>query len=149
MNLAIQTTTTRTWKEIKAHYVVAACGGVLALAALAGVGTWQAIGSGSHGTVAPPLRSAAVVTARPDENVTNYLVSSQAQADAVLAAENDAAQIRAEAGDFQPQAHVEVIIANDDASLNLALQGITDANTIRFASGLPEMKLIDLRASVQ
>ena len=149
MNLAIQTTTTRTWKEIKAHYLVAACGGALALAALAGVGTWQAVGSGSHGTVSTPQSSVAVFTARPDVNVTYYLVSSQAQADAVLQGAEDAANIRAMAGDFQPRDQVEVLIAGDGASLALAMQGITDANNIRFQVGLPEMKLVDLRAPVQ
>ena len=149
MNLAIQTTTTRTWKEIKAHYLVAACGGALALAALAGVGTWQAVGSGSHGTVSAPQHSVAVSTTRPDVKVTYYLVSTQAQADSVLQGAEDAANIRAIAGDFQPQYQVEVLFADDDASLNLAMAGITDANNIRQAAGAPEIKVVDLRAPVQ
>jgi hypothetical protein len=150
MQLPIHTTTTRTWKEIKAHHGVAACVGALVLAAFAAVGGWQAVGSGGPGVASVTPRSVVAVPASPREpNATYYLVASQTQAGFVIQGEEDAARMRAAEDDFGPRDDVEVFVANDGASLNLAMQDIRDLNAIRFQIGLPEIKLVDLRDPVQ
>jgi hypothetical protein len=150
MNLAIQSTTARTWKQVKAHYLLVG-GAALAIAAATAWGGWQLSGGGGHGVASvTPRFVAAAPAATREPNLIYYLVSSQAQADLVSRGEEEGAAIRSQYRiDDEPQDQVGIFIVTDDASLDGALQAVYDTNAIRFQTGLPETKLVDLRAFVQ
>jgi len=142
--MAIATTGTRTWKLVKAHYLAAALGAALALSAVVGAGSLKSVDfGGSSGRVAttpaePAIRLASV------EPVTIYIAGSQAQADQIIAGENQAAMEAGLAG-YGSQVlqlrHVEVFVIDTperEAQLQIALGEATQANS--------NTQFIDLRS---
>ncbi len=144
MHFATSNTTTGTLQRTHGNFYLAAALG-LVLAALAATAAWQLNLTGT-GSTTPAARAGSTYVASPREpDLTYYLVASQSQAGFVLQGQDDADHIRAADGDFGPRDDVEVLTANDGASLDLAMQDITDANAIRSQTGLAEIKLVDLR----
>ena len=136
MQLAIQTTTTRTWKEVKDHYLIA---GALALAlALVATGGWRlSTGSGANPAQHVPLAVSALPLAAPPQTLMSYyLVSSQDEANVLRGA------IAAQGIDPQ---YFHVAVVNDDDTLNQTVQLVVHENDILYSNGLPEIKLVDLR----
>ncbi len=144
MNLAIQTTTTRTWKSVKAHYLIA--GGVaIVLAAVVATGGWQLATSGGGGAApAPHVKAAAVASSTTQGPApVYYLVSSEDQKEALVAA------IGAQEIDSQALGAFQVVVATDDETASQVQQMVNDQTRILVDTGQPEIKVVDLRGPAQ
>jgi hypothetical protein len=128
MQPAIQSTTARTFHQVKAHHFIA--GGIaFALAVLISAGALQ-LSSGGGGN---PAQRPAVAAAQPSsmavpESPTYYLVSSQAQADFALSA------IVAQKGD-EARSKVSFVVVNDVDEVNQTVQLVAHENDILYAAG--------------
>ncbi len=145
MNLVIQSTTARTWKEVKAHHLLAG-GLAILVAALLAAGGWRLAGSGG-GTaavqhVAPVAAPASTITSQP--TATYYLVSSQDQADALQVVLDDATNIRTAAGDFRPFDQ-QITVAPDDETASQTVQFVAQLNDMLVPSGAQPIQVVDLR----
>jgi len=142
MSTAIGTRTFGGWKRYTEQHLRVALAGAIALAAVAGVGAWQAMDSGSNAVTSTPRR-AFTNLAKDEPNLTYLIVGSEAQAERVLLGEADAAAIRAPNGDKSTGEKVEVLVAPaGDAN---RIPAIIDLNNTRAALGLPEAQVKDLR----
>jgi len=144
MTIAVGTRHTRKWEPVKGHYLAAALGAAVLLGTLVGIGAWQAIGTGT--AEKPALPAGAVYLPRNAEPTsTFYIVADEAQAQKVLRGEDDAAQMRAAGANFEQVDDIHVLVANDEAQLEMFLADIANANSIRAQDGLRLMPVVDLR----
>ena len=119
-------------------------GALVLVGTAAGFGAWQAIDSGgARGTA---LATSATISAPRvvEPTVTYYIVGSEEQAMWVEAREHDAAAIRALNGEATNAGVYQILIAPHDAEAE-GLPEVVEANNIRLSSGLPEVKVLDLR----
>ncbi|HLF70934.1 MAG TPA: hypothetical protein VI759_02125 [Dehalococcoidia bacterium] len=93
MNSAITTTGTRTWKLVKTRYLAAALGVALAISAVFGLDGARSVdfGGSSGQATAPAVLTLHAPAAEP---ATMYVVSSQAQADQIIANESEVGSAR-------------------------------------------------------
>ncbi len=143
MNLAIQSTTARTWHTMKLHRLGAAFGLALALV-LVGVAAWQATSATTdHG--AAVAAALPVAPAAPANSTPSYFIVSPRPDASTLKVISDYAGFSAPVGGL-PSHDVQVVVAADDATVAQMLQDIDQANNIRYMSGLGPINVIDLRA---
>ncbi len=136
--MAILSTPARTWKTVKAHHFMAGAL-VVFLAAVVAAGGWQFVSSGGT-TPAPHVKTAAVASSTTQGLApVYYLVSSEDQKDALVAA------IGAQEIDSRALGAFQVVVAKDDETANQVQQMVNDQNRILFDNGQPEMKVVDLR----
>ncbi len=149
--MAIITSPTRERKQGTKRHPALIGGAALVLAAVIGIGAWQANrdGSGSAAVTSQPGGSTTTHAAQvgpDDRGPVVYIVGSQEQADAVQMSLDQAAELTAQMGTPPVTAEVVVIIAPaEEARLR---QGIAESDTIRGGQGLPGSTVVDLRSSV-
>jgi hypothetical protein len=96
MNLAITTTSARTWKAVKAHYLVAIAGAALAISSVAGAASLSIDWGDGDSVISRPVPPVAV--SEDQKYVTYYIVGSEAERDLVIARESEDALARDSSG---------------------------------------------------
>ena len=141
MNLAITTTSARTWKTVKAHYLVAMAGAALALSSVVGAASlsidWGSSTSGVGRPVSPAVRSA------DQKYVTFYLVGSEAERDLLIAGYNEAALEREPHGGLDPNTSFSVFVARTPDEVGSAMLAIYEGMS-SFNETNTSVRLIDL-----
>ena len=127
------------------QYILPAVGAALAIAAVAGVGVWQASdgGDGAETPAATAVQPYTFTAGATEDVPTLYIVGSDEQAAAVRFGLDELNNIRA-TGSIGSVADDALVVgsAEDEENLKLA---ILETNAIRFALGLPEVEVVDLR----
>ena len=145
MNLAITTTSARTWKTVKAHYILAIAGAALAISSIVGAASVGRIDFAGSNTVAsrPVLLGAASTNQR---YVTYYLVGSEAERDLIFAGEAEAARERLSTGTPDPNATLAVFVARTPEEVVAARMAIYEGLT-SYSDSTTVVRLIDLVSS--
>ena len=128
MNLAITTTSARTWKAVKAHYLAAIAGAALAVTSIAGAASLSIDWGGGDTVISRPLPPPAVLS-EDQKYVTYYLVGSEAEREQIIAGENEAASERDSAGIREPNASFTVFVARTRAEVDSARLSIYEATS--------------------
>jgi hypothetical protein len=141
MNLAITNTSARTWKAVKAHYIIAAAGVALALSSVIGAASlsidWSGSGSAASRSVPPAVASA------DQRYVTYYLVGSEAERELVIASENEAALEREFAGVDRSNTAYTVLVAGTPTEVLNADITIYEGMSALIEAGV-NVQLVDL-----
>ena len=158
MNLAIGTTSKKTWHLVGKHHLIAAGStAIIALVLVAAVSIFRTADSGPTAKAANASGSSAAENLRWSLNLpsmhmakyahslTYYLVGSEAQRDQILAGENGAAGERATNGIADPNATVIIkVVATPDQEAQ-AQQEISEVWAAYNAEG-NDLSVHDLRA---
>jgi hypothetical protein len=138
MNLTISDSNASPWKSVKAKYITSACGLVLAVSALAGVGTWRDGGSTATAALQP---ASARLTASAPSSVTPAMVFVIAGSE--LDASDHAASVTQ---DLNPAASISfsyAVVTNADEEAKA--RAIWDSAADELASVGTIAQFIDLR----
>jgi hypothetical protein len=141
MNLAITTTSARTWKTVKAHYILAIAGATLAISSIVGAASIGSVDFGGGNTVVGRPVSLAAASA-DQQYVTYYLVDSEAQRELVFAGEAEAARERYSSGIPDPNASIAVFIAHTPEEVVAARMAIYEGMT-SFSDTTTVVRLVD------
>jgi len=143
MNLAITTTSARTWKAVKAHYIVAIAGAALAISSVAGAASMSIDWGGGGSAISRPVQPAPVYA--DQQYVTYYLVESTAQRDLVLAEATREAEDQAV---YSPDRHWKfaVLLAGTAEDEAVALSTIGEAQVRWAQAGASGLEVVDRRS---
>lgn len=131
---------------------IALGGAVLLLTAAVAIGVWQSAGQGERSGATTAPQSGVESTAggvQPGaaapraSDVTVYMVGSQAEAERLTGAIDDGNRILDQFG--KPVLNAGVVVITSAAEEEAILRANADTDAIRAGTGLPPMKVIDLR----